>query len=94
MKDVVPKNIQKERAVPAGRTQQTLQREMSILETEDAERLAKWLPLFTIELLRKKDSSRYPPATIHRILSRQNLRKRLEITILLELANSALQRQP
>ena len=40
-----------------------------ILETEDAERLAKWLSLFTVELLRKKDSSKYPPAIIHQILS-------------------------
>ena len=41
----------------------------NILETYDAERLAKWSSLFTIELLRKKGRSRYPPATIHRILS-------------------------
>ena len=40
---------------------------MDILHTEDAERLAKWLSLFTIEL-RKKDGSKYPPATTHLIL--------------------------
>ena len=37
------------------------------METEHAESLAKWLSLFTIEL-RKKDGSKYPPATIHLIL--------------------------
>ena len=36
----------------------------SILETENAECLAKWLSPFTIEV-RKKDGERYPPATIH-----------------------------
>ena len=39
----------------------------NILQTEDAEILAKWLSLFTIEV-RKKDGSRYPPATIHMLL--------------------------
>ena len=39
----------------------------SILETENAESLAKWLSLFTIEV-RKKDGERYPPATIHMLL--------------------------
>ena len=38
-----------------------------ILETKHAESFAKWLSLFTIEL-RKKDGSKYPPATIHLIL--------------------------
>ena len=40
---------------------------MDILETEDAESLAKWLSLFVIEF-RKKDGSKYPPASIHPIL--------------------------
>ena len=35
----------------------------SILETENAECLAKWLSLFTIEV-RKKDGERYPPAPL------------------------------
>ena len=39
----------------------------SLLETENAESLAKWLSLFTIEV-RKKDGERYPPATIHMLL--------------------------
>ena len=39
----------------------------SILETENAECLAKWLTLFTIEVY-KKDGERYPPATIHMLL--------------------------
>jgi len=39
----------------------------SILETEDAHCLAKWLSLFTIEV-RKKDSTKYPPASIHLLL--------------------------
>ena len=34
---------------------------------KDAKRLAKWLSLCTIELLRRRDSSKYP--TIHQILS-------------------------
>ena len=34
---------------------------------EDAKRLAKWLSLCTIELLRRRDSSKYP--TIQQILS-------------------------
>ena len=40
---------------------------MNILETEDTESLAKWLSLFVIKL-RKKDGSKYPPASIHLIL--------------------------
>ena len=40
-----------------------------ILETEDAERLAKWLSFITIETAQEEDSSKYPPATIHPILS-------------------------
>ena len=36
---------------------------VNILETEDAECLAKWLSLFVIEI-RKKDGSCYPPATM------------------------------
>ena len=40
---------------------------VNILETEDAECLAKWLSLFVIEI-RKKDGSCYPPATIHMLL--------------------------
>ena len=53
--------------------------------TLSAEKLAKWLSLFTFELLRKKDSSKYPPATDFEWF------KGLEITIVMELANSALQ---
>ena len=56
-----------------------------VLEMEDTEKLAKWLSLFTFELLRKKDSSKYPPATDFEWF------KGLEITIVMELANSALQ---
>lgn len=56
-----------------------------VLEMEDTEKLAKWLSLFIFELLRKKDCSKYPPATDFEWF------KGLEITIVLELANSALQ---
>ena len=38
-----------------------------ILETEDAKCLSKWLSLFTIEV-RKKDGSKYLPASIHLLL--------------------------
>ena len=61
------------------------------LETEDAKRLAKYLSLCTIELLRKKDSSKIP----FRFGVVQNLfpSKRLNVTIILmQLANCALQR--
>ena len=49
-----------------------------VLNTDDAEVLAKWLSLFVMEV-RKKDGTEYPPATIHlllcglqRIMRRQN----------------------
>ena len=75
-KGVVPKNTQKNdqwalRALTEWITERNKHCSdkcpMDILHTEDAESLAKWLSLFTIEL-RKKDGSKYPPATIHLIL--------------------------
>ena len=75
-KGVVPKNTQKNdqwalRALTEWITERNKRCSdkcpMDILHTEDAESLAKWLSLFTIEL-RKKDGSKYPPATIHLIL--------------------------
>jgi len=75
-KGVVPKNTQKsdqwaQRALAAWITERNKRCNekcpMDILETEDAESLAKWLSLFVIEL-RKKDGSKYPPASIHLIL--------------------------
>ena len=75
-KGVVPKNTQKNdqwalRALTEWITERNKRCSdkcpMDILHTEDTERLAKWLSLFTIEL-RKKDGSKYPPATIHLIL--------------------------
>ena len=75
-KGVVPKNTQKSdewarRALDEWITERNKRCSekcpRDILETEHAESLAKWLSLFTIEL-RKKDGSKYPPATIHLIL--------------------------
>ena len=75
-KGVVPKNTQKNdqwalRALTEWITERNKRCSdkcpMDILHTEDAESLAKWLSLFTIEL-RKKDGSKYPLATIHLIL--------------------------
>ncbi len=39
----------------------------NILQTKNRKTLSKWLSLFTIEV-RKKDGSKYPPATIHMLL--------------------------
>lgn len=76
-KGVVPKNTRKNdqwalstfMAWIKQRNQRSRSEQCSkyILESDDAECLSKWLSLFTIET-RKKDGSKYPPASVHLLL--------------------------